>query len=188
MRAGPWLSLPSRSSEGSPQEFQARGDSAEEAGSGRMVCLLARCPEPAGAVAHCPSQGCGSASRGCLGCGPGAETLGYTPTQRPREGTCPHAAFPTASCSPPQRAGSGGQDGRGPHAGGWVRPVRVPGRARVCSCRWQRALFLPTYLQSQRRKTVSEAEGPFATVTVTVKDRVPGALSTDASHPRPPAP
>ena len=46
MRAGPRLSLPSRSSEGSPQEFQARGDSAGEAGSGRMVCLLAHCPEP----------------------------------------------------------------------------------------------------------------------------------------------
>ena len=60
--------------------------------------------------------------------------------------------------------------------------------ARVCSCQWQRPRFLPTYLQSQRRKPVSEAEGPFATVTVTVKDRVPGALSTDGSHPRPPAP
>lgn len=60
--------------------------------------------------------------------------------------------------------------------------------ARVCSCQWQRPLFLPTYLQSQRSKTVSEAEGPFATVTVTVKDRVPGALSTDGSHPCPPAP
>lgn len=29
---GPWLSLPSRSSEGSLPEFQARGDSAREAG------------------------------------------------------------------------------------------------------------------------------------------------------------
>lgn len=153
MRAGPWLSLPSRSSEGSPEEFQARGDSAGEAGSGRMVCPLIQCPEPAGAVAHCPSQGCGSVSGGCLGCGSGAETLGDTPTRRPREETSLHAAFPTASCSPPQCAGSGGQDGRGPGRkweATWVcrqtgppwergwdtrRGVGAPGQgARACTC------------------------------------------------------
>lgn len=53
--------------------------------------------------------------------------------------------------------------------------------ARVCTSQWQRPLSLPTYLQSQLRKIVSEAEGLFATVTLTVKGRVPGALSTNGS-------
>ena len=60
----------------------------------------------------------------------------------------------------------------------------------VCACtrQWQSPLFLHTHLQSQLRKIVSEAEGPFATVTLTVKGRVPGALSTDGSHSSHPTP
>lgn len=86
--------------------------------------------------------------------------------------------------------------GAGTHAGGWVRPVRVPGHAhvcarvcaRVCSCQWQRPLFLPTYLQSQRRKTVSEAEGPFATVTLTSEGQSPQGPEHRRVPPLPPSP
>ena len=104
---GPWLSLPSRSSEGSLTEFQARGDSAGEAG----VWKEGSAPWPA-VLSPRVQQRAVSRVRVCkqrlLGVGSGAETLGNTPTWRPREETSLHPTFPTSSCSPPKSTGSRG--------------------------------------------------------------------------------
>ena len=84
------------------------------------------------------------------------------------------------------RAEVGGWD---THAGGGCSWSVCQGlHVCACTCQWQSPVFLPTYLQSQLRKIISEAEGPFATVTLTVKGRVPGALSTDGSHSSHPPP
>lgn len=69
---------------GSLPEFQAGGDSAW--GGGGLDGGSARCPEP-GAAACCPSKGCESVSRGCLGWGLGSY-------RRPREETSLPPYFP----------------------------------------------------------------------------------------------